>query len=200
MLRFRNRRTGSGGRNRHACRRAWTGGAEPGKLIAQQVPRIQYLDRAVAFGTFDDAIQKVRIDGARTGIVLLDPVGRKRQEVVDPIDDKSDRIAALNHDHPGGLVDRCVGETEQASQADNRQHHPMKVGKTQEASRRQRHMGEAWQPNDLADIVQSKPEPAIGDPERHEMRVVRTWNNIGPSSRLRHMLRQSAAGLLAGFA
>ena len=60
-------------------------------------------------------------------------------------------------------------------------------------------MREAWQPDDLADILQSKPEPAIRDPEHDEMRVVH-WHDVDLSPRLRHMLREPAAGQLAGFA
>ena len=88
-------------RNRHAVAARGRGSAEPGKLVAQQALRIQYLDRAVAFGAFDDAIQKVGIDGARSGIVLLDPVGGKRQKVLDPVDDKSDRMRRARSRSPG---------------------------------------------------------------------------------------------------
>ena len=109
--------------------------------------------------------RRSRIDGARTGVVLLDPVRGKRQEIVDAIDDKSDRRAAIDHDHPRRLVQRRVREIEQAPQADDRQHHAAQVGEAQKASRCQRHVREGRQPDDLADIVESESEQVIRDPK-----------------------------------
>ena len=44
-----------------------TKAAEPGKFVVQQPLWIQDLDRAMALGTFHNAVQESRIDGARTG-------------------------------------------------------------------------------------------------------------------------------------
>ena len=67
-------------------RGARTGNAEPAEFVAQQPLRIQDLDRAFAFGALDDAVQKIRIERAGAGVVLLD---LRRPEA--PADARSDR-------------------------------------------------------------------------------------------------------------
>ena len=60
-------------------------------------------------------------------------------------------------------------ELQQASRGDDRQHHSPEVGEAKKTSRSQWHVSEIWQPDDLADIVQSEGEQIVRKPERHEM-------------------------------
>ena len=164
-------RAGTGGRNRAPGRSARPGSAELREFVAQQPLRIQNLDRAVAFGALDHAVEKIGIDGACSGVVRLDPVRRKRQKIVDPVDHKSDGSAAIDHDDACRLVRRRVRKAKQAPQADHRQHHAAQVGKTQQASRSERHVGETRQPDDLADVVEPESEGAVRDLEHDNMLV-----------------------------
>ena len=172
VIRFGSRRGQCCSRNRKLGRGAWTGGAQPGERVAKQPLRIQYLDRAFAFGAFDHAIQKVRVDGPRAGIVVLDPARRKRDQIVDAIDDKPDGRRALDHDHSRPLIRRRIREVKQASQADDRQYCAAQVGQSQKASRSQRHMGNPWHPHDLADVVEPEAEQVVRYPKDDQMLVL----------------------------
>ena len=77
LLRFGSSGARCRGRNRKLGCGTRTGETEAGELVAKQSLRIQYLDRAVAFVAFDNPIQEMRIDGARSGISLIEVMRRE---------------------------------------------------------------------------------------------------------------------------
>ena len=174
-MRSRNRKLGRGTR---------TGEAEPGELVAKQPLRIQYLDRAVAFGAFDNAIQEMRIDGARSGIILLEVIRREGPE-----GHRSGRRQIRRRPHhrsrsPARLVERRVREIEQAPQADDRQHRAAQVGKAQEASRRQRHVGEPGTRTISLTCVEPKPSESSAIRKTTKCSSLGTFGDCGRAWRV----------------
>ena len=75
----------------------------------------------------------------------------KRQQAVDPIDDKADRGVAAHHDHTRLLIGFDARQLQQRPQADDGQHNPAQIGEPEQARRHQRHMGQIRQPDDFGD-------------------------------------------------
>jgi hypothetical protein len=164
--RCRCRRTSHRDRRSAGCMAC--GDAELGELPGEKTRGAQYLDRVLAFGALDHAIQQRRIDRTRSGIVLFKPIGGKRHQTFDPIDDKADPGIAAHHDHTGLLAGVMRRQMQQSPQADNRQDNAAQIGKPEQARGHQRHMRQTGQPDDFRDGAKPQPERFAGDPENQE--------------------------------
>ena len=76
----------------------------------------------------------------------------------DLVHGKSHRSPTGHHDHAGRFGRWGICQTQQLSQADHRQDAAAKVGNPQQAPRRQRHVGERGDADDLADTVEPESE------------------------------------------
>ena len=94
------------------------GSTKPGKFVAQQPLRIEDLDGALAFGAFDHAVHEIRIDGARAGVIRLDPIGRKAASLSIRSTTKPTGAPRLDARSPASpSSQRRVGQAQQAAQA-----------------------------------------------------------------------------------
>jgi hypothetical protein len=71
--------------------------------------------------------------------------------VVDPIDDKADRGVSAHDDHTRLLIGFSVRQLQQHPQADYGQDGASQIGKTEQARRNQRHLGQTRQSDDFGD-------------------------------------------------
>ena len=93
----------------------------------------------------------------------------KRQQAVDPIDDKADRGIAAHDDHTGLLIGFNARQLQQRPQADDRQDNPAQIGEPEQARRNQRHMGQIRQPDDFGDGGKPQRERFSGKLENQEI-------------------------------
>src|ERR1700677_2711059 len=82
---------------------------------------------------------------------MFELVRGKRQQAVDPIDDKADRGIAPHDDHTRLLIGFNARQLQQRSQADDRQDDPEQVGEPEQARRHQRQKGHIRPPDVLGD-------------------------------------------------
>ena len=85
--------------------------------------------------------QQIRIEAAGARTVHDNPIRRNCQQSFDAIHRKSYRRTAVDHDDTGIVIERCLGEAEQASKAYDRQNRAAQVGEAEQASGRERHVG-----------------------------------------------------------
>ena len=77
----------------------------------------------------------------------------------------------------------------------------MHIGKAEKTSRPERHVGEARNAHDFADVVEPKPEQAVRDVKYNEMRAWRSQAAAGRGSLpVRPKPGQPSAAPLVGFA
>ena len=138
------------------------------ELPAQQPRWIQYLDRAVAFGALDDAVQQAGSIGPGAGIVLLNR-WRQRREPVGPIDHEADRVSPRTTITRVDLVRVQYPANAASPQAHHRHDNAAQIGQTEQARRHQRHMGQFWQPDDFGDVVKPKSERLTGELKDQEL-------------------------------
>ena len=105
-------------------------------------------------------------------VVFLEPVCRKRNQSVDPIDEVAHRRAARDDDDTRGGVNRRAVKAQQPAQIDHWQNHAMQIGEPHKTLWRERHVGQVRHADDFTDVAELKSELAAREVKHNEIRRV----------------------------